>query len=144
MKRKIIVSVVLCLFAGLTVFNVGLAHRYDNTDTTLDLISVMAKAFDEGEGSGGGPVWHKRDKDCSLNGTFTFDLEGDADLLALWGITIGGGQVSGTITITLDITLSGYAYDCGYGIPPDPNFYVPCPENGESQDCPSLPGGGSA
>jgi hypothetical protein len=49
MKRKIIITVVLCLFAGLTVFNVGLAHRYDNTDTTLDLISVMAKAFDEGE-----------------------------------------------------------------------------------------------
>lgn len=49
MKRKLIIPIVLCLFAGLTVFNIGLANRPDNTDTTLDLISVMVKAFDEGE-----------------------------------------------------------------------------------------------
>jgi len=41
---------VLCLFAGLTLFNIGLANRPVSTDTTLDLISVMVKAFDEGEG----------------------------------------------------------------------------------------------
>jgi hypothetical protein len=52
MRKKIIISVVLCLFAGLTVLNIGLTHRPDNTDTTLDLISVMVKAFDEGEGTG--------------------------------------------------------------------------------------------
>jgi len=49
---------VLCLFAGLTVFNIGLANRPASTDTTLDLISVMVKAFDEGEGGDqeiGGP-----------------------------------------------------------------------------------------
>ncbi len=52
MKRKLIIPIVLCLFAGLTVLNIGLAYQTDNTDTTLDLISVMVKAFDEGEGSG--------------------------------------------------------------------------------------------
>jgi hypothetical protein len=52
MKKKLIIPIVLCLFAGLTVFNIGLANRPTNTDTTLDLISVMVKAFDEGEGSG--------------------------------------------------------------------------------------------
>ena len=52
MKRKLIIPIVLCLFAGLTVFNIGLANRPASTDTTLDLISVMVKAFDEGEGSG--------------------------------------------------------------------------------------------
>ncbi len=50
MKRKLIIPIVLFLFAGLTVFNIGLTHRPTNTDTTLDLISVMVKAFDEGEG----------------------------------------------------------------------------------------------
>ena len=49
MKRKLIIPIVLCLFAGLTVFNIGLANRPASTDTTLDLISVMVKAFDEGE-----------------------------------------------------------------------------------------------
>jgi hypothetical protein len=52
MKRKIIITVVLYLFAGLTVLNVGLTHRPDKTDSTLDLISVMAKALEEGEGEG--------------------------------------------------------------------------------------------
>jgi hypothetical protein len=52
MKRKLLFPIVLCVFAGLTVFNVGLAHRSNNTDTTLDLISVMAKALEEGEGEG--------------------------------------------------------------------------------------------
>ena len=50
MKRKLIIPIVLCLFAGLTLFNIGLANRPASTDTTLDLISVMVKAFDEGEG----------------------------------------------------------------------------------------------
>ena len=54
MKRKLIIPIVLCLFAGLTVFNIGLANRPTSTDTTLDLISVMVKAFDEGEG--GDPI----------------------------------------------------------------------------------------
>lgn len=54
MKRKLLFPIVLCVFAGLTVFNVGLAHRSNNTDTTLDLISVMAKAYDEGEGGATG------------------------------------------------------------------------------------------
>jgi hypothetical protein len=49
MKRKLLFPIVLCVFAGLTVFNVGLAHRSEDTDTTLDLISVMAKALEEGE-----------------------------------------------------------------------------------------------
>ena len=49
MKRKLIIPIVLCLFAGLTVFNVGLANRPASTDTTLDLISVMVKAYDETE-----------------------------------------------------------------------------------------------
>jgi len=54
MKRKLIIPIVLCLFAGLTVFNIGLANRPTSTDTTLDLISVMVKAFDEGEGGAPG------------------------------------------------------------------------------------------
>lgn len=53
MKKKLIIPIVLCLFAGLTVFNISLANRPANTDTTLDLISVMVKAFDEGEGGEG-------------------------------------------------------------------------------------------
>jgi hypothetical protein len=56
MKRKLIIPIVLCLFAGLTLFNIGLANRPASTDTSLDLISVMVKAFDEGEGGGEGWV----------------------------------------------------------------------------------------
>jgi len=40
----------LCAFAGLTILNLGLAKSPGDNDTTLDLISVMAKAYDEGEG----------------------------------------------------------------------------------------------
>jgi hypothetical protein len=32
------------------VLNIGLTRTSENSDTTLDLISVMVKAFDEGEG----------------------------------------------------------------------------------------------
>lgn len=48
MKRKLLFTIVLCLFAGLTVLNIGLANKPASSDTTLDLISVMVKAFDEG------------------------------------------------------------------------------------------------
>lgn len=47
MKKKIILSLVACLFAGLSVLNLGIARSSDRGDTTLDLISVMAKAYDE-------------------------------------------------------------------------------------------------
>jgi len=52
MKRKLLLSILLCAFAGLTLLNLGLARSQGDTDTTLDLISVMAKAYDEGEGGG--------------------------------------------------------------------------------------------
>lgn len=54
MKRKLLFTIVLCLFAGLTVTNIGLARTPDNSDFTLDHISVMAKAYDEG---GGGTIY---------------------------------------------------------------------------------------
>jgi hypothetical protein len=87
MKRKIIISVVLCLFAGLTVFNVGLANRPDNSDTTLDLISVMAKALEEGEGEGK-TYWCWTD--VSLGGVLTLRKCIDDDPNSLPSVICGG------------------------------------------------------
>lgn len=79
MKKKLIFSLVLCLFAGLTVLNISFAHSSGSSDTSLDHISVMAKAFDgvekertnnEGEG-GGGPFWKPRVTKVSCSITHT-------------------------------------------------------------------------
>jgi len=48
MKRKIHITSIT-IFISISIINLSIAKNNSEKDTTLDLISVMSKAFDEGE-----------------------------------------------------------------------------------------------
>jgi hypothetical protein len=50
MKRKIhITTITIFIFILISIINLSIAKNNSEKDTSLDLISVMSKAFDEGE-----------------------------------------------------------------------------------------------
>jgi cytoskeletal protein CcmA (bactofilin family) len=106
-----------------------------------EAVAQMTSSDTSSNSSGGTNVTgdYKVYRDCEIKGTFTFDIQGDADLLTLFKIKVSEGQVEGTITATLDLTLKNYAWDCFHGTLPDP--YISC-QAGSGRECPELPVGG--
>jgi hypothetical protein len=111
MKKKLIISLVLCFFAGLTVLNISLTQRAENTDTTLDLISVMVKAFDEGEGGGEPRYLEPESFDCEIN--TSFDANGRIFAFGKWWPI--GGTAGANFNLTANIGVNcqtGGNYHC--------------------------------
>jgi len=51
-KKPILIAVITSLFAVLTVVNMSLASPRSAGENTLDMLEIMTRAFDEGEGGG--------------------------------------------------------------------------------------------
>jgi len=49
-KKPILIAVITSLFAVLTVVNMSLASPRSAGENTLDMLEIMTRAFDEGEG----------------------------------------------------------------------------------------------
>ena len=55
-KKPILIAVITSLFAVLTVVNLSLASPRSSGENTLDMLEIMTRAFDEGEGGEGFPL----------------------------------------------------------------------------------------